>query len=84
MAIILFTVIIIIKTEKELKKVFELFFVSFSILFLSSVFGLNRFFEIITPVEAELALVISRLISLIFVFFACFLMMKLVKNMQSK
>jgi|GEM_PF-5668373 len=79
-----FITIIVMKTEKELKKVFELFFVSNSILFLASVFSLNKIFGIINSSDVEMALVVSRFLALLFTSYAYYTMAKLVKNIQTK
>jgi len=72
--------IVVMKTEKELKRSFELFFIAFFVLFISSVFEMDKYIGVISSMQAKWVLIVSRFIGLIFITWASLVMAKLVKK----
>lgn len=72
--------IVVMKTEKELKRSFEFFFIAFSVLFISSVFEMDKYTGVISSMQAKWVLIVSRFIGLVFMVWASLVMAKLVKK----
>lgn len=58
------SLLVVMRTEKELKRTFEFFFASFAILFLASIIEMNKYFGAISSMQAKWVLIMSRFIAL--------------------
>ncbi len=71
---------VVMKTKKELKRAFEYFFASFSVLLLASLLEMNKYTGLISFMQAKWVLIISRFIALFFSVVAVIIMCKMVKR----
>ena len=76
----IFSLLVVMKTEKELKKTFEFFFASFIILFLASILEMNKYVGAISSMQAKWVLIVSRFATLCLSTSATVVMFRLVKN----
>lgn len=72
--------VVVMKTEKELKKVFEYFFISLAVVFVASILEMNKYFNIISEMQTQWVLVISRFLSLLCKAVAFLIMLGIVRK----